>query len=439
MNESLQSLRTVPITILAIGSRGDVQPLVALGVALQRTGRYEVCLATSDDFEESVKSWGLDFFPLGVNAQELLGTEVAYKILESGRNMLVTMWQVIQMMRPTLKGLLEGAWRACQSADAVIFSTLGMGAYHIAEKQSIPCFWALPFPFFCRTRSLPNLAFPPLPLGSVYNLGTHMLVEQIVQQTTGRLINHWRRDRLSLPPVSLFKWPYRELQGQPVPMLFSYSSAIVPKPSDWGDHTHVTGYWFLDHPPDWCPPSDLVDFLGAGPAPVYIGFGSMSSRDPEATTRIVLEALKKSGRRGVIATGWGGMSSIDLAGDVFKIEAVPHVWLFPRVAAVVHHGGAGTTAAGLRAGVPSVIVPYFGDQSFWGRQVERLGVGPKSIPCKQLTAQRLGGAISAAVVDKDMRERAARLGQRIRAEHGVADAVKVIDHYLSLRDGQNVI
>jgi sterol 3beta-glucosyltransferase len=434
VNKSLQPFRAVPITILAIGSRGDVQPLVALGVALQRTGRYEIRLAASDDFEEYIRSWGLDFFPLGVNAQELLGTEAAHRILESGRNMLSAMWQLIQMLRPTLEQLMEGARRACQGVDAVVFSTLGMGAYHIAEKLGIPCFWALPFPFFCRTRSLPNLAFPRLPLGSIYNLGTHILVEQFAQQTTGRSINRWRRERLNLSPVSLFKWPYRELQGQPVPMFFCYSPAIVPKPSDWGDHVHVTGYWFLDHSPDWCPPSALVDFLGAGPAPVYIGFGSMSSRDPKTTAQIVLGALKESGQRAVIATGWGGMSSIDLPGDVFKIKAVPHTWLFPRMAAVVHHGGAGTTAAGLRAGVPSVIVPYFGDQSFWGRQVERLGVGPKPVPRKEMAAQRLGAAITAAVVDKDIRERAARLGERIRAEDGVARAVEVIDHYLPLTD-----
>lgn len=418
------------VTILAIGSRGDVQSLVALGVGLQRVGHHEVRLVTSDDFKGFVRSWGLDFSSLGVNARQLLGTEAALQILESGRNVIGGMWRVIRMMQPTLEQLMERAWWACQETDAVVYSTLGVGAYHIAEKQGIPCFWALPSPFFCRTRSLPSLAFPFLRLGSVYNLWTHILVEQFVQQTTGRFINRWRRERLNLSSISLFRWPYSRLHGHPVPMLFSYSPAVVPKPSDWGEHIHVTGYWFLDNLPDWHPPRDLMSFLEAGPPPVYVGFGSMSGRDPETTTHIILEALKQSRQRGLIATGWGGLSNTDLPNDMFQIESIPHGWLFPRMAAVVHHGGAGTTAAGLRAGVPSVIVPHFGDQPFWGRRVERLGVGPTPIPRKRLTVVRLSAAITAAVTDKDMRECAAKLGNHIRAEEGVAQAVDVIEHYL---------
>lgn len=420
------------ITILAIGSRGDVQPLVALGVALQRTRRHEVSFVTSDDFESVVRNRGLDFSPLGVNARELLGTEAARGVLESGRNVIQGMWQVVRMMQPTLERLMESAWQACQETDAIIFSTLGFGAYHISEKQRAPCFWALPFPFFSRTRSFPSLAFPFLPLGGIYNLLTHVIIELFAQQLTGRFINRWRQERLGLPPLSLLKWPYNRMDGKPVPTLYSYSPAVVPKPGDWGEHIHVTGYWFLDHPSDWQPPADLVDFLESGPPPVYVGFGSMSNRDPEATTRVILQALERSGQRGLIATGWGGLKSADLPAGVFKIEAVPHDWLFPRVAAVVHHGGAGSTAAGLRGGVPSVLVPHFGDQSFWARQVLRLDVGPKPIPRKRLTAEKLGAAIATAVTDENLRARAAALGERIRAEDGVGRAVNEIECALDL-------
>jgi sterol 3beta-glucosyltransferase len=340
------------------------------------------------------------------------------------------MWKIVRMMQPIQEQLMENAWRACQETDAVIFSTLGMVAYHIAEEQRIPCFWALTFPFFSRTRSLPSLAFPFLPLGGIYNLLTHIFVEQSAQQLTGRFINLWRRERLNLPPISLFKWPYSQLHGQSVPMLYNYSSTIVPKPPDWGDHIHVTGYWFLDHPPDWQPPVNLVDFLEAGPPPVYIGFGSMSNRDPETMTHIALAALKQSGQRGLIATGWGGLRSADLPDSVFRLKSIPHDWLFPRVAAVVHHGGAGTTAAGLRAGVPSVLVPHFGDQPFWAQQVARLGVGPRPVPRRKLTAERLATAITTAVTDKTIRARAVALSERIRAENGVARAVEAIENYL---------
>jgi sterol 3beta-glucosyltransferase len=419
------------ITILALGSRGDVQPLLALAVGLQLTGRHEVSFVTSNDFERVVRNHGVNFFSLGVNARELLGTEAAWDVLESGRNVIQGMWQIVRMMRPTLEQLVGRVWQASQTAEAIIFSTLGIGAYHIAEKLRLPCFWALPFPFFNRTRSFPNLAFPFLPLGGSYNLTTHIMVEQLAQQLTGRFINRWRQKQLGLPPISLFKWPYGQMDGRPVPMLYSYSPSVVPKPPDWDEHVHVTGYWFLDHSSDWLPPTDLVRFLEAGPPPVYVGFGSMSSRDPESTTEIVLKALKRSGQRGLVASGWGGLKSVDLPDGVFKLESVPHDWLFPRIAAVVHHGGAGTTAAGLRAGVPSVLVPHFGDQSFWARQVVRLGVGPKAIPRNRLTAQKLCAAIVTAITDENIQAHATALGERIRTEDGVGQAVEVVERGLA--------
>jgi len=418
------------ITIVAIGGRGDVQPLVALGAGLRRTGRYEISIVTSDDFDGLVGKEGLEFISLGMNAQELLMTEAAWDVLESGHNFLQGMWRIIRMMKPILEQIMDSTWQACQGTDAIIFSALGVGAYHIAEKQRVPCLWAIPFPLYSRTRSFPSLAFPSLPLGGIYNLFTHIVVEQFAQQLGGRFVNHWRRKRLGLPPISLFKWPYRHLYGEPVPVLYSYSPSIVPKPSDWGEHIHVTGYWFLDHSSDWKPPVELVDFLEAGQPPVYVGFGSMSNRDPEATAQIVIDALERSGQRGLIATGWGGLKSSSLPSSVFMLESAPHDWLFPRTTAVVHHGGAGTTAAGLRAGVPSVLVPHFGDQPFWGQQIVRLGVGPDPIPRRRLTADRLTHALRVAVTDEQMSKCAATLGQTIRAEDGIGNAVRIINQVI---------
>jgi UDP:flavonoid glycosyltransferase YjiC (YdhE family) len=207
---------------------------------------------------------------------------------------------------------------------------------------------------------------------------------------------------------------------------------VISKPSDW-HNTHVTGYWFLDAAPDWTPPSDLVDFLQAGSPPVYIGFGSMGNRNPEETADLVLQALAKTGQRAIMLSGWSGMRKENLPDSAYLIDSIPHSWLFPRVAAVVHHGGAGTTAAGLRAGVPTVIIPFFGDQGFWGQQVADLGVGTEPIPRKQLTAQRLAQAIQTAVTDQMMRQRAAALGAKIREEDGIASAVAVIQEIANLR------
>jgi UDP:flavonoid glycosyltransferase YjiC (YdhE family) len=209
-------------------------------------------------------------------------------------------------------------------------------------------------------------------------------------------------------------------------VLYGYSPHVIPPPPDWGADTHVTGYWFLDPPSGWTPPPALHEFLAAGPPPVYVGFGSMSSRNPQATAKLVLDALGAAGQRAVLLAGWSGLRPADLPDSVLMVDSVPFAWLFPRMAAVVHHGGAGTTAAGLRAGVPSIVVPFFGDQPYWGRRVAELGVGPAPIPRKRLTVEVLAGAIDRAVTDPVLRRRAAELGVRIRVEDGVARAVGVV-------------
>jgi UDP:flavonoid glycosyltransferase YjiC (YdhE family) len=211
-----------------------------------------------------------------------------------------------------------------------------------------------------------------------------------------------------------------------MPVLYGYSSHVIPKPSDWEEDTHVTGYWFLDPVDEWTPPAALIEFLEAGPSPVFIGFGSMSSRKPEETTDLIVEAVGQARQRAIILSGWGGLQRSSVPDTVFMVDSVPYPWLFPRVSAVVHHGGAGTTSAGLRAGVPSVVIPFFGDQPFWGQRVAALGVGPEPVPRKKLSVERLARAIEEAVTDEGMRRRAAELGAKIRAEDGIGRAVAVV-------------
>jgi sterol 3beta-glucosyltransferase len=217
-----------------------------------------------------------------------------------------------------------------------------------------------------------------------------------------------------------------------LPLLYCYSPSIVPAASDWNNCNHVTGCWFLDREAEWQPPCELVDFLQAGPAPVYVGFGSMHSSNPQEVTEMVLQALARAKQRGILQTGRGGLSNADLPDDVFAVNSIPHDWLFPQMAAVVHHGGSGTTAAGLRAGMPTVIIPFFADQPFWGARVFELGAGPAPIPKKRLTLERLADAIRAATCDEVIRGRASALGERIRAEDGVTQAVEVLQRYLHI-------
>jgi UDP:flavonoid glycosyltransferase YjiC (YdhE family) len=253
-----------------------------------------------------------------------------------------------------------------------------------------------------------------------------MVMLQVIWQWYRPFIRAFRQ-RLGLPAYKAVDF-YRKLRS--TPMLSAYSPDIIPHPADWPKCLHITGYFFPELQSDWQPSPKLKSFLEAGDPPVYIGFGSMASRSPEQLAKLTLEALAKSGQRGILLTGWGGLQPEFVPDTVFVVDSVPHAWLFPRTAAVVHHGGAGTTAEGLRAGVPSIIVPFILDQPFWGARIKALGLGPDPIPQKELTADRLAKAIQMAVKDSQMKQRASSYGANIRAENGVGNAVKIVKRYL---------
>ncbi len=415
------------ITILSLGSRGDVQPFIALAVGLQKTGRYKVRFAAPDNFESLAREYSLNFSPLGVDTQKMLGTGG----IDPNRNILLWLWKVLRSMKPLVERIAENTWLACQDAEFIIYSMMGVGAYHVAEKLGVPCSMASPIPGFAPTRAYPNPGgvFPSLPLGGGYNRLTHILSGHLFQIFTGPFINRWRKEKLHLPAIPFGKYPYFHMGGRPQPIFGSYSPIISPKPPDWGDNIHVCGYWFLDPAPYWQPSAQLITFLEAGAPPVYIGFGSMANRAPQKMAQLVQKALELSGQRGILAAGWGGLDNANLPDKIFVLDSVPHAWLFPRMAAVVHHGGAGTTGAGFRAGVPSVLVPHMGDQPFWAKRVTELGVGPQPIPRRKLTSERLAAAITTATTDQNMQARAAALGERIRAEDGVARTIEIIEAF----------
>lgn len=217
------------------------------------------------------------------------------------------------------------------------------------------------------------------------------------------------------------------MQSKKIPILCAYSPDVIPQPKDWPAFCHTPGYWFLDPPKDWQPPKELVEFIESGPKPLSIGFGSMSEKNPEKTMRIIFETLETTKQRAVLISDWSGLEKSNIPDIIYPIDKVPHSWLFPKVSAVVHHGGAGTTGAGLRAGVPSILVPFGVDQPYWADIVVNLGVGPKAPPIKKLTAKKLAAAINQAISDKDMQAKAAALGAKIRVEDGISEAVKIIE------------
>jgi sterol 3beta-glucosyltransferase len=406
------------VAILTLGTRGDVQPYVALGVGLKEAG-HEVTLVTGKGFEATVSGRGLRYVALDVDLLELAQSQEGRAALQSPRGALRMAVRLI----PTMRKMLDDQWEAAASlgADAVVYHPKAMGGYHVAEALGIPGFLALPIPALSPTRAFPVPVLPLPDLGGPLNKLSYGAFFRSIILPYRSMVNRWRVRTLGLPTLPL-PASELELRGEPVVRLYPCSPRVIPVPADWNGSSVMTGYWFLDQGKDWQPPDELDAFLEDGPPPVYVGFGS-TAPDPEGSRATAIAALKRLGLRGVLATGRRGMAGP----GIMEIEGAPHDWLFPRMAAVVHHGGAGTTAEGLRAGKPTAVFPSnFGDQLFWGRQVRALGVGAEPVRQKELTIERLTAAICVVTEGESTRRRAAWLGERIRAEDGVARAVEVV-------------
>lgn len=406
------------LAIHTLGTHGDVQPYVALARGLMAAG-CEVVLATAARFESFVAGHGVPFAPLPDDFLDLMDTPEGRAAL-SGRNTLTWTMRLVRQVRPMMRRLLDSQWAAVGGADAIIYHPKALGSVHIAERLGIPAFCAFTLPGMTPTQAFPSPMLPFPDLGPL-NRFSHELFLRYANSLFREPVNRWREEVLGLPPSRRDDC----IHGVPVPRLYGFSPSVVPKPADWDDNSAVTGYWFLDDEA-WLPSPTLQGFLQAGPPPLYVGFGSLPSANPVRTTAMVVEALALAGQRGILASGWGGLVAAPLADHVYMLDAAPHDRLFPHVSAVVHHGGAGTTAAGLRAGKPTVICPFFGDQPFWGRRVADLGVGPAPIAFKHLTVARLVESITSAVDDDAMRRRAEQLGAVLRAEDGVGTAVAFI-------------
>jgi UDP:flavonoid glycosyltransferase YjiC (YdhE family) len=322
--------------------------------------------------------------------------------------------------------LMRDAWDASQDADAVMSSfTSDTYALAIGEKRDIPVISAPLQPAMITTRDGRVMPNAPLPrrVSRVNEWFGRILIEPFPWRIYGKHVNAFRRE-IGLAPQSSRQ---NAAARRRMTVIHGFSRHVVPRPADWPANFHISGYWFLDEGSDWEPSTELADFVASDRPPVCIGFGSMIGRNAEGTTRLLVEAIRKSGERAVLLAGWAKMGSQALPPGVMVLASAPHDWLYRRMAAVVHHGGAGTTAAGLSAGVPNIIIPHMVDQPYWGRRVRALGVGPDPLPRHRLTATALAGAIRKAVSDEAMQRRASILAARIRGEDGLASAVAVVE------------
>lgn len=407
------------IAIAAIGTHGDIRPFVALGRALIDAGHHPVIGAPSD-FRAFIEDNNIEFFDFGGDMQALLHQSNFDVAMQKNA------WGAI------LSASYDGFWlhfnaaktfpELARGADALIYHMNTTHALDVAAKLGIPAIMAL-FQPLLPTREMAYIAGVGPKLPKAFDPLTYLVLS--VQQSYYDLPRYLLRRSLGF-------WPFfrtgfaKALKKGRVPTLHAYPEAVVPRPHDWPDNAHMTGAWVLDEQPPWQMPDDLRAFLDAGEPPIYIGFGSMSFGSAR-NERIIREALDLWGGRAVLAKGWGGLADAELPPNAFLLDKAPHDKLFPHMHAVVHHGGAGTTLAGLAAGRPGFVVPQFFDQPYWGERVFALGCGPKPVHLRDLTGKILAEGLNALAQERSYAEAAQLLGERLRAENGAKNAVTRIE------------
>jgi sterol 3beta-glucosyltransferase len=409
------------VLIVAVGSRGDVAPCTGLGQALGADG-HRVTVAAYAMFAGLVRDCGLEFRALPGDPRLL--DAAGWERGSTGPMGTVRLLRLIAAhMRELHAGILAVAR---QGADVLLLQGVSaIGGYHIAEGLGLPSMGLGLAPVY------PTGEFPPSTvtarsLGRQGNRAAGMALVLLGSPFLAGPVQELRAE-LGLPRLRTWQAVFGQQDAARWPVFHGFSPAVVPRPADWRDGLEVTGYWWPPRPTDWHPPADLENFLSKGPPPVFISFGSMASADADRLSGLVATAGHRAGVRTVIQAGRAGLTRASQPpGDAIVIGEVPHEWLFPRMAAVVHHGGAGTTAAGLRAGIPAVSVPKLGDQPFWAARLAALGTGPPPIPYKRLSAPALTDAIRDAITRPSYRTRAQALASRLAREDGTESVIKAL-------------
>lgn len=413
------------IAILCVGSRGDVQPYVALADELSSRG-HSVTVATHSTFHDLVTARGLDFAALPGDPREQVRREETQDLMASGRGLVRFVRRFAALAEPWLEELFDVLSPICARADLVVYSPLAFPGWHIAQAKGVPSVLA-PLQPFTVTREFPTVSLGGLDFGGLGNRMTHRIVQQVAWLTVRRTVDRIRLEELGMPPLG-WSGPFPVLERTAEAHIYGFSRHVVPRPADWGRQHHITGYWFLNGGEPILP-EELAQFIDADEPPVYVGFGSLAAADADRLTGVVFEAARRAGTRLVISAGWGGMTESPSDDRVIFIGETPHEILFPSMRAVVHHGGAGTAATAFRAGVPQVVIPSWADQFFWGERVRALGVGPDPISRSRLEVDSLTATLR-AVASERYRVGATQLGMRVASENGVADAARLLEQRL---------
>lgn len=419
------------VLIATIGTRGDVQPYLALAVGLKQAG-HDVSICTSPRFKNFIEARDVQHLHLDDGLLQLLDSDIGQAVFESLHGLftvLRSLPKIVRTVGPIQQKLVDDSWDAVNSykPDIIVYHPKLFCVPAFAAVRDIPVILAMLCPFHVPTGECP--LFGPS-LGATYNRWTYKIVQRLTQIGTKKYLKQWRlqNDPLHLSRASS---PSRINQRNSIPVMHAYSQRVSPRPKDWPNNVTITGYWQLkDESEDgarWEPSAELEKFLACGPPPLFVGFGSIKGLNPKRITDLILAAVSRTHVRAVLSQGWGGLSRVENTDKLHFIEAAPHSWLFPKMGAVMHHGGAGTTASGLRAGCPTIICPFGMDQPFWGRCVSKLGVGVATVPQAKLTEDKIVEAVQMVFSNRTIRNKATSLAQELGHEDGVGQALEFIE------------
>jgi len=409
--------------LLTVGSQGDVQPFVALAVRL-RAGGHQAVLAAPAAFSGLASAYDVPFAPLELDVSQV-GEAVAGRY---GLRHLLRFCRAAGRRTAPMLPALESA--AAGGADLVVHHPVLPLGQHVAELLGVPAVVGLPLPALMPTREFPSAVWP-CRVPRMLNRPSYLAAARLSGAWCRKDVDRWRRDALDLPPRRGRHDSLVSGDGAPVTVLHAFSEHILPRPADWPATAHVTGYWLLPAPEGWSPPGRLAAFLEDGGPVAYVGFGSMPNLDSARLASSIMTAAEDNDVRVVVASLDPALRRLLPSGRFLVIRSAPHDWLFPRMDAIVHHGGAGTTAAALHAGKPQVIWPFSFDQPFWARRMESLGVAPEAQPVNQLTGPALAAALDQALGHPGLARRAAALAALLRAEDGAGQAVSHLEDVMA--------
>lgn len=413
------------ISMVAIGSTGDVRPYVLLGKELKKRG-HEVTIVCFDMTEKMVTEAGLNFAPLAGSVKDIF-----MAVMTPGTNGFTFLPKFKNALLDDLPQFLHTLEEGCKDAEAIICTFFGSVVYSIAEKHNIPCIQTHYF-LMDYNDMFPITTAPGLKMGKAWNKVSYKMGYALINTLEWHYLSDWRSEE-GMKSKKISMSPDYYINGHKIPVLYAISPLLVPRAPEWDEHIHMTGFWTDPEPCEYEPEPSLVRFLEEGEKPVYIGFGSMVSGDMGQTLDIVLKAVAASGVRAIIGRGWGG-GALDAAlsnPNVYVADYIPHDWLFSRVSAVVHHGGAGTTAAGVLACKPTLVVPFGGDQPFWGQRIYDLGIGPKPIKRENLTVEKLADALIKLTHTPRFNVAVSEIGGRMKYENGTLLAADIVEREIN--------